>query len=163
MTERIALCPGSFDPVTNGHVGIIRRSLRLFDRVVVAVTVNPSKQSLFTLEERMQFIEESFPNEPRLSVQSLEGLLAIEANKLGAVALIRGLRASRDFEYELQMAHMNRHLTSQLETVFLATEASGSYVSSSLVCEVARLGGDISALVPPHVANALTARLSGDH
>ena len=163
MTERIALCPGSFDPVTNGHVGIIRRSLRLFDRVVVAVTVNPSKQSLFTLEERMQFIEESFPNEPRLSVQSLEGLLAIEANKLGAVALIRGLRASRDFEYELQMAHMNRHLTPQLETVFLATEASGSYVSSSLVCEVARLGGDISALVPPHVAKALTARLSGDH
>ena len=134
MTERIALCPGSFDPVTNGHVGIIRRSLRLFDRVVVAVTVNPSKQSLFTLEERMQFIEESFPDEPRLSVQSLEGLLAIEANKLGAVALIRGLRASRDFEYELQMAHMNRHLTPQLETVFLATEASGSYVSSSLVC-----------------------------
>ena len=163
MTERIALCPGSFDPVTNGHVGIIRRSLRLFDRVVVAVTVNPSKQSLFTLEERMQFIEESFPDEPRLSVQSLEGLLAIEANKLGAVALIRGLRASRDFEYELQMAHMNRHLTPQLETVFLATEASGSYVSSSLVCEVARLGGDISALVPPHVAKALTARLSGDH
>ena len=163
MSERIALCPGSFDPVTNGHVGIIRRSLRLFDRVVVAVTVNPSKQSLFTLEERMQFIKESFPNEPRLSVQSLEGLLAIEANKLGAVALIRGLRASRDFEYELQMAHMNRHLTPQLETVFLATEASGSYVSSSLVCEVARLGGDISALVPPHVANALTARLSGDH
>lgn len=163
MTERIALCPGSFDPVTNGHVGIIRRSLRLFDRVVVAVTVNPSKQSLFTLEERMQFIEESFPDEPRLSVQSLEGLLAIEANKLGAVALIRGLRASRDFEYELQMAHMNRHLTPQLETVFLATEASGSYVSSSLVCEVARLGGDISALVPSHVAKALTARLSGDH
>ena len=163
MSERIALCPGSFDPVTNGHVGIIRRSLRLFDRVVVAVTVNPSKQSLFTLEERMQFIKESFPNEPRLSVQSLEGLLAIEANKLGAVALIRGLRASRDFEYELQMAHMNRHLTSQLETVFLATEASGSYVSSSLVCEVARLGGDISALVPDHVAKALTARLSGDH
>ena len=163
MSERIALCPGSFDPVTNGHVGIIRRSLRLFDRVVVAVTVNPSKQSLFTLEERMQFIKEAFPNEPRLSVQSLEGLLAIEANKLGAVALIRGLRASRDFEYELQMAHMNRHLTSQLETVFLATEASGSYVSSSLVCEVARLGGDISALVPDHVAKALTARLSGDH
>ena len=163
MSERIALCPGSFDPVTNGHVGIIRRSLRLFDRVVVAVTVNPSKQSLFTLEERMQFIAESFPDEPRLSVQSLEGLLAIEANKLGAVALIRGLRASRDFEYELQMAHMNRHLTPQLETVFLATEASGSYVSSSLVCEVARLGGDISALVPAHVARALTARLSGDH
>ena len=161
MSERIALCPGSFDPVTNGHVGIIRRSLRLFDRVVVAVTVNPSKKPLFSLEERMQFIQDSFPDAPGLQVQSLEGLLAIEANKLGAVALIRGLRASRDFEYELQMAHMNRHLTPQLETVFLATEASGSYVSSSLVCEVARLGGDITELVPPHVADALRVRFEG--
>ena len=161
MSERIALCPGSFDPVTNGHVGIIRRSLRLFDRVVVAVTVNPSKKPLFSLEERMQFIRDSFPDAPGLQVQSLEGLLAIEANKLGAVALIRGLRASRDFEYELQMAHMNRHLTPQLETVFLATEASGSYVSSSLVCEVARLGGDITELVPLHVADALRSRFSG--
>ena len=109
----------------------------------------------------MQFIQDSFPDAPGLQVQSLEGLLAIEANKLGAVALIRGLRASRDFEYELQMAHMNRHLTPQLETVFLATEASGSYVSSSLVCEVARLGGDITELVPPHVADALRVRFEG--
>ena len=162
MSERIALCPGSFDPVTNGHVGIIRRSLSLFDRVVVAVTVNPSKSPMFSLEERMDFIRASFPDEPRLQVQSLQGLLAIEAQKLGAVALVRGLRASRDFEYELQMAHMNRHLTPDLDTVFLATEASGSYVSSSLVCEVARLGGDITALVPPHVAQALHARVSGD-
>ena len=163
MSERIALCPGSFDPVTNGHVGIIKRSLRLFDRVVVAVTVNPSKTSTFTLEERMEFIRICFPNEPSLQVQSLQGLLAIEASKIGAVALVRGLRASRDFEYELQMAHMNRHLTPELETVFLATEASGSYVSSSLVCEVARLGGDISELVPAHVAEALSSRLSGDN
>jgi len=163
MSERVALCPGSFDPVTYGHVGIIKRSLRLFDRVVVAVTVNPSKTSMFSLEERMEFILASFPDEPTLQVQSLEGLLAIEARKLGAVALVRGLRASRDFEYELQMAHMNRHLTPELETVFLATEASGSYVSSSLVCEVARLGGDISELVPPHVAQALHSRLSGDN
>ena len=110
----------------------------------------------------MDFIRASFPDEPRLQVQSLQGLLAIEAQKLGAVALVRGLRASRDFEYELQMAHMNRHLTPDLDTVFLATEASGSYVSSSLVCEVARLGGDITALVPPHVAQALHARVSGD-
>lgn len=162
MSERIALCPGSFDPVTNGHVGIIRRSLRLFDRVVVAVTVNSSKTPMFTLEERMDFIRVCFPDEPRLHVQSLEGLLAIEASKLGAVALVRGLRASRDFEYELQMAQMNRHLTSELETVFLATEASGSYVSSSLVREVSCLGGDVSELVPAHVAQALSDRLAGD-
>ena len=110
----------------------------------------------------MDFIRVCFPNEPRLHVQSLEGLLAIEASKLGAVALVRGLRASRDFEYELQMAQMNRHLTSELETVFLATEASGSYVSSSLVREVSCLGGDVSELVPAHVAQALSDRLAGD-
>jgi len=162
MSERIALCPGSFDPVTNGHVGIIRRSLRLFDRVVVAVTVNSSKTPMFSLEERMEFIRVCFPNEPALTVQSLGGLLATEASKLGAVALVRGLRASRDFEYELQMAQMNRHLTPELETVFLATEASGSYVSSSLVREVACLGGDVSELVPAHVSQALRARLAGE-
>jgi pantetheine-phosphate adenylyltransferase len=158
MSERIALCPGSFDPVTNGHVGIIRRALRLFDRVVVAVTVNESKESLFTLEERMGFIRDAFPDEPRLSVQSLGGLLAIEARKLGAVALVRGLRGSADFDYELQMAQMNRHLTPELETVFLAAEAAGSYVSSSLVREVSRLGGDVSQLVPPGVYKALGER-----
>jgi pantetheine-phosphate adenylyltransferase len=158
MSERIALCPGSFDPVTNGHVGIIRRALRLFDRVVVAVTVNESKESLFTLEERMGFIRDAFPDELRLSVQSLGGLLAIEARKLGAVALVRGLRGSADFDYELQMAQMNRHLTPELETVFLAAEAAGSYVSSSLVREVSRLGGDVSQLVPPGVYKALGER-----
>jgi pantetheine-phosphate adenylyltransferase len=161
MSERIALCPGSFDPVTNGHVGIIRRSLRLFDRVVVAVTVNASKTPMFSLEERVEFIRVCFPDEPSLDVQSLDGLLAMEASKLGAVALVRGLRASRDFENELQMAQMNRHLAPELETVFLATEASGSYVSSTLVREVACLGGDVTQLVPPHVAQALSARMAG--
>ena len=162
MSQRIALCPGSFDPVTNGHLGIIRRALRLFDEVVVAVTVNVSKNALFSLEERIGFIRRSFPEEPRLTVQSLDGLLATEASKLGAVALVRGLRVSGDFEYELQMAQMNRHLTPDLETVFLAADAAGSYVSSSLVREVAQLGGDVSALVPAHVATALTERLTGE-
>jgi pantetheine-phosphate adenylyltransferase len=158
MSERIALCPGSFDPVTNGHVGIIRRALLLFDRIVVAVTVNESKESFFTLQERIDFIRDVFPDEPRLTVQSLDGLLATEASKLGAVTLVRGLRVSADFEYELQMAQMNRHLTPDLETVFLAAEAAGSYVSSSLVREVSRLGGDVSRLVPPVVHRALLER-----
>jgi len=160
MSQRIALCPGSFDPITNGHVGIIERALRLFDQVVVSVMVNAHKNPLFSLEERMAFIEVSFPNEPRLRIQSLDGLLATEAKKLGAVALVRGLRVAGDFEYELQMAQMNRHLNRELETVFLTADASGSYVSSSLVREVASLGGDVSALVPPHVAAALAQRFN---
>ena len=161
MSERIAMCPGSFDPVTNGHLSIIQRALRLFDEVVVAVTVNERKTSLFTLDQRIEMIRRSFPNEERLSVQGLEGLLAREARELGAVALVRGLRVSGDFEYEVQMARMNRHLTAELDTVFLAAEASGSYVSSSLVREVASLGGDVSELVPAHVDEALKEILGG--
>ncbi len=155
---RIAICPGSFDPLTRGHVAIIERGLRLFDRIIVAVTINLKKQPLFTIEERSAMILEAFPNEPRIAVDSLSGLLAPWAASKGAVAILRGLRAPSDFEYELQMAHMNRHLNRELDTVFLPSEADGSYVSSSLVKEVAALGGDVSALVPPHVDIALRAR-----
>jgi pantetheine-phosphate adenylyltransferase len=155
---RMAVCPGSFDPLTNGHAGIIERTLRLFDRVVVAVTVNVSKRPVFSVEERMAFVRTSFPDEPRLTVESLDGLLATWAAKRGAVAVVRGLRAPSDFEYELQMAQMNRHIAPEIETVFLAAEAGGSYVSSSLVKEVASLGGDVSRLVPPHVAEVLRDR-----
>ncbi|MGM0578783.1 MAG: pantetheine-phosphate adenylyltransferase [Myxococcota bacterium] len=158
MSDKLAICPGTFDPITHGHVGIIRRTLRLFDHVVVAVTVNIKKTPLFTVEERMDMVRASFPDEERLTVESLDGLLATYASQRGAVAIVRGLRAPSDFEYELQMAQMNRHLTPDLETVFMATEASGSYVSSSLVKEVARLGGDVSALVPDHVSEALDER-----
>ena len=159
MSKRIALCPGSFDPITNGHVGIIERALRLFDEVVVSVMVNASKDALFSLQERKGFVEACFPHETRLRIETLDGLLAMEGKTLGAVALVRGLRVAGDFEYELQMAQMNRHLNPDMETVFLAADASGSYVSSSLVREVATLGGDVSALVPPHVAAALKARV----
>ncbi|MCB9787756.1 MAG: pantetheine-phosphate adenylyltransferase [Deltaproteobacteria bacterium] len=160
MPEKLAICPGSFDPPTNGHVDIIARALRLFDRVIIAVTVNVSKRPMFSLEERMSLIAACFPGEPRLEVESLDGLLAGYAASRGAVALVKGLRAPSDFEYELQMAQMNHHLTPELETVFLAADAVGSYVSSSLVKEVAALGGDVTGLVPTPVADALTKRLA---
>jgi pantetheine-phosphate adenylyltransferase len=159
VPEKLAVCPGSFDPPTNGHIDIIGRALRLFDRVVIAVTVNVSKRPMFSLEERMGLIAACFPDEPRVVVESLDGLLADYAKTRGATALVKGLRAPSDFEYELQMAQMNHHLTPELETVFLAADASGSYVSSSLVKEVASLGGDVTDLVPPPVAAALARRL----
>lgn len=162
MSNRLALFPGTFDPLTNGHVSIIRRSLKLFDTVVVLVTRNPSKRPLFTSEERMAMVGQCFTDEPRLEVAALDGLLAHYAAERQATALIRGLRGPSDFEYELQMAHMNRHLAEGLETVFLAAEAKGSYVSSSLVREVAQLGGDVSTLVPKPVRDALVNRLPGD-
>lgn len=159
MAERLAVCPGSFDPLTRGHVAIIRRGLRFFDRLIVAVTINLKKTPLFTAEERMAMVRESFPDEERITIERLDGLLATYARDRGAIAILRGLRAPSDFEYELQMAQMNRHLYPDLDTVFLASEADGSYVSSSLVKEVCRLGGDVSALVPAHVDGALRARL----
>jgi pantetheine-phosphate adenylyltransferase len=158
---RLAICPGSFDPLTNGHVAIIGRALRLFDRVVIAVSVNIRKQPLFSLEERAALIRQSFPGETRIEVEQLTGLLAEWARVRGACAIVKGLRAASDFEYELQMAQMNRHLNPDLDTLFLPTEAAGSYVSSSLVKEVAALGGDVSQLVPPHVHAALRVRLDG--
>ncbi len=158
--NRLALCAGSFDPLTNGHVAIIRRGLQLFDRIHVAVSLNIRKKPLFTAEERVAMVREAFPGEHRLEVAGFSGLLATYATSLGAIALLRGLRAPSDFEYELQMAHMNRHISPELDTVFLPAEAEGSYVSSSLVKEVASLGGDVSALVPGHVLTALSARLA---
>ncbi len=162
MTPRLAVFAGSFDPLTNGHASIISRSLALFDHVVVAVTINLRKRPLFTADERMQMIRSCFPGDERLSLDTLDGLLAHYARSRGATALIRGLRAPSDFEYELQMAQMNRHLVPNLETVFLAADASGAYISSSLVKEVAALGGDVSDLLPPHVHQALLVKLATD-
>lgn len=159
MGERLAVLPGSFDPLTNGHASIIRRALRLFDRVIVAVTINVHKTALFSFEERTEMIRACFPDEGRLEIDSLQGLLATYAKERGAMALVRGLRGPSDFEYELQMAHMNRHLNGDLETVFLTAEADGAYVSSSLVREVASLGGDVSALVPTSVHDMLLERV----
>ena len=157
--NRLAVCAGSFDPLTNGHVAIIARGLRLFDRVHVAVSLNIRKQPMFTADERVTMILAAFPNEPRLEVRGFQGLLATYARGLGAVAILKGIRGPSDLEYEVQMANMNRHLEPDLDTVFVAADADRSFVSSSLVKEVAMLGGDVSALVPTHVLEALTKRI----
>ena len=151
---RTAVYPGSFDPVTKGHADLIRRSLAFVDRVVVAVAVNVSKQPLFTLEERVSLIEQTI-DVPNVEVRSFNGLLVDFAREMQATLLIRGLRAVSDFEYEFQMALMNRTLAPTLETVFLVPAFDLTYLSSSLVREVARFGGDVSALVDPVVQRAL--------
>lgn len=151
-----ALCPGSFDPPTYGHIDVIERSVHVFDRVVVAVVANPSKEPMFTAAERMGMIEEAFGD--RVEVDSFDGLLVDFARERGVDVVVKGLRAVSDFDYELQMAQMNRTLA-EVETVFLPTNPEWSFLSSSLVREVARLGGAFRGLVPPHVATALEERL----
>jgi pantetheine-phosphate adenylyltransferase len=155
---RIAIYPGSFDPPTKGHEDLIRRSLALADRVIVAVAVNVAKQPLFPFEERLEMLRQAVGGEPRVSLESFGGLLADFAKRAGASVIVRGLRAVSDFEYEFQMALMNRQLHPSLETVFLVPAVDLTYLSSSLVREVARHGGDVSALVHPAVAAALARR-----
>jgi len=152
---RIALYPGSFDPPTRGHEDLIRRSLQLADEVVVAVAVNATKQPLFGVPERLDMLRHTLGEEPRIRFDAFEGLVADYARTIGAKILVRGLRAVGDFEYEFQMALMNRQLNPGLETVFLVPAQGLSYISSSLVREVARYGGEVSALVHPVVAEAL--------
>jgi pantetheine-phosphate adenylyltransferase len=154
---RIAVYPGSFDPVTKGHADLIRRCLAFADKVIVAVAVNVSKQPLFTLEERVAMIRATV-DLPKVEVRSFDGLLVDFAKQVGAAVLVRGLRAVSDFEYEFQMALMNRNLAPTLETVFLVPAFDLTYLSSSLVREVARFGGDVSALVHPDVQRALKAK-----
>ncbi len=155
---KIALYAGSFDPPTRGHEDLIRRSRPLADRLVVAVAVNAAKQPLFTAAERIDMLRQALGGEPNLGFESFEGLVADFARGIGASILVRGLRAVGDFEYEFQMALMNRQLLPGLETVFLVPAQGLSFISSSLVREVARYGGDVSALVHPSVAEALRLR-----
>jgi pantetheine-phosphate adenylyltransferase len=159
MTERIALYPGSFDPLTNGHLDILSRARRLADRVVVAILENDAKTPLFSVAERIEMIREILGDDPATPVRSFSGLLVDFARESGATLIVRGLRAVSDYEYELQMALMNRRLVPDIETVFLMAKEEYSYVSSRLVKEVARLGGDVSGLVPPLVRERLTAKL----
>ena len=156
---RRAVCPGSFDPVTNGHLDIVGRAAGLFDEVVVAIGVNMSKNRLFTPDERIAMLEEATADIPNVRVSGFEGLIVDLCRELDAVAIVKGLRGSGDYEYELPMAQMNAHLTG-VETVFLMTDPSMSFVSSSLVKEVASFGGDVSGLVPPRVFEQLTTRLA---
>lgn len=155
----IAIYPGSFDPITNGHVSILRSGLVCFDRLVVAVLRNPKKQSLFTVEERVEMIREEFDGEDQIEVDSFDGLLVDYCKRKGVRVVLRGLRAVADFEYELQMANMNRHLNEEVETVFIMANDAYFYVSSNIVKEAARLGGDVSRLVPPSVASRLRSKL----
>ena len=156
---RTAVYAGSFDPITRGHEDLIKRSLQFVDRIVVAVATNVSKQPLFTLEERVAFIRSAIGDDPRVDVRQFNGLLVDFARTVGASLIIRGLRAVSDFEYEFQMALMNRHLAPGLETVFMVPSLETTYISSSLVREVARFRGDVKDLVHPDVAEALRVRL----
>jgi pantetheine-phosphate adenylyltransferase len=158
---RIAVYAGSFDPITRGHEDLIKRSLQFVDRIVVAVATNVSKQPLFTLDERVAFIRAAIGDDARVDVRQFSGLLVDFARSVGASLIIRGLRAVADFEYEFQMALMNRHLAPGLETVFMVPSLETTYISSSLVREVARFHGNISGLVHPVVADALRAKAQG--
>jgi pantetheine-phosphate adenylyltransferase len=152
---RLAIFPGSFDPLTNGHVDIILRSAHLFERVIVAVLVNAEKAPLFSADERIAIIREVFREYPNVDVDTFDGLLVAYARSRRASAIIRGLRAVSDFEYEFQMALMNRHLEPTLETVFMMPAEQYTYLSSRLIKEVFQLGGDIRGLVPPAVERAM--------
>jgi pantetheine-phosphate adenylyltransferase len=157
-----ALCPGSFDPVTLGHIDIIERSSRHFEEVIVAVIRNPQKtQSLFTLEERQEMLAECTAHLPNLRIAFFKGLLVDFAREHGADAIVKGLRAVTDFDYEIQMAQMNQRL-SGIDTFFMSTSPNYSFLSSSLVREVARYGGDVTSMVPPIVAQRLKDRFHGE-
>jgi pantetheine-phosphate adenylyltransferase len=155
---RICIYPGTFDPVTNGHLDVLARAARMFDRIIVAVASNPGKAPLFTVAERMRLITENLSALPNVEVGHFDGLLVEYARQHGAVAIIRGLRALSDFEFEFQMALMNRHLDSDIETIFVMTKDAYSYTSSRLVKQVSAFGADIAPFVPPNVAAALQHR-----
>lgn len=154
-----ALYPGTFDPPTNGHVDLIERGSKLFDHLTVAILVNPVKNPLFTVEERVQMLKEATSPLGNVSVATFEGLMVEFARKVGASAVLRGIRAISDYEHEFQMALMNRRLASDVETVFLQPAGRYSFVSSRMVKEVFSFGGDISGLVPPNVVKKLRARI----
>lgn len=158
---RLAIYPGTFDPMHYGHIDVVRRAADIFDRVIVAVYERPSKNLLFGTDERVSMAREALREVSNIEVASYSGLTVGYAAERGARAIIRGLRATSDFEFEFQLALMNRHLSPRIEALFLMTSLEHAHLSSSLIKEVAALGGDISALVPPHVAAALT-RVPGD-
>ena len=158
MAQRVALYAGSFDPLTNGHLDILSRARRLADRVVMAILENDSKEPMFTVEERIEMIREIVGDDPAIPVRSLSGLLVDFAREVEATLIVRGLRAVSDYEYELQMALMNRRLAPGIETVFLMAKEEYSYVSSRLVKEVASLKGDVTGLVPNSVRLRLQKR-----
>jgi pantetheine-phosphate adenylyltransferase len=156
--ESLAIFPGSFDPITNGHLDVVDRALRVFARVRMAILVNPEKKPLFTVEERVEIIREVYRSNRRVEVDTFSGLLVDYAHRVGASVIIRGIRAISDFEYEFQMALMNRRLDPRIETVFMMPAESYSYVSSRLVKEVFQLGGRVTDVVPPVVERHLSGK-----
>ncbi|MFW5966735.1 MAG: pantetheine-phosphate adenylyltransferase [Persicimonas sp.] len=157
----VAIYPGSFDPLTNGHVSIIERGKRIFDEIIVAIAINIRKDPLFSIEERKDFIRAEFPSD-EIEIDTFEGLLVDYAAERGVQVILRGLRAVSDFEYELQMANMNRKLNDEIDTVFMMTEESDFYVSSSLVKEVASFGGKVEGVVPEHVEQRLIEKFENE-
>jgi len=160
----IAVHPGSFDPITNGHIDLLERSLTIFDNVIIAIAANPGKQPLFSTEERLQMIKDSLAHHPlkdRVKVDLFQGLLVDYVHSVPTRAIVRGLRAISDFEYEFQMALMNRKLNADIETAFIMTGMRWIYISSRIIKEVVRSGGDVSGLVPDNVEKKLTERLAG--
>ena len=156
---RTAIYPGSFDPLTNGHLDVIERAVKLFDRVVVAVAKNESKQPLFSLEERVELVRRCIKHIPNAEADSFDSLLVNYVNQRNAQAIVRGLRAVSDFEFEFQLALMNRKLNEKVETIFMMPKDTYTFLSSRIIKEIARLGGDITAFVPPHVRTALLEKL----
>jgi pantetheine-phosphate adenylyltransferase len=156
---RIAVYPGSFDPVTNGHCDVVRRGLKIFDKVIIAVAINGTKDPLFTIQERLEMLKESFEETPEIEVDSFDGLLVDYVVERRADAILRGLRAVSDFEHEFQMALMNRKLNRNIETVFLMTGLRWIFISSSIIKEAARFGGDTRGMVPDIVSKRLKEKL----
>ena len=157
MSCETAIYPGTFDPITNGHLSVISRALKIFDKLVIVILINPQKSPLFSLEERIFMIKETLKNKSNIEVESFEGLLVDYCDRVETTTIIRGLRAVSDFEYEFQMAMMNRHLNPNVETFFMMASEAHFYTASRLVKEVAALGGDVSALVPDVVNRRLLA------
>jgi pantetheine-phosphate adenylyltransferase len=153
--EKTAIYPGSFDPVTNGHVDIVERGLNIFDKIIVAILRNPAKEALFTVEERKEMIETSLNRNSNVEIDVFDGLLVDYAKKRNAVAILRGMRAVSDFEYEFQLALMNRKLNREIQTVFLMTGLRWIFISSSIIKEAASFGGNINGMVPPVVSRKL--------
>jgi pantetheine-phosphate adenylyltransferase len=158
---RTAIYPGSFDPLTNGHLDVIERAVKLFDRIVVAVAKNDTKNPLFTLEERVNLVRQSIKHIPNAEADSFDCLLVNYVERRNAQAIVRGLRAISDFEFEFQLALMNRKLNEKIETIFMMPKDTYTFLSSRIIKEIARLGGDITAFVPVHVRSALIEKLKG--
>ena len=155
MSQKIAIYPGTFDPLTNGHLSIIKRALKLFDKLIIAILINPQKEPLFSLEERIDMLEEILGDNPKVEVDTFDGLLVDYAVKKNSNVIVRGLRALSDFEYEFQLALMNRKLNRDIQSIFLMTDYKWFYISSTIIKEAARYGGDINGLVPSIVSEKL--------